>query len=161
MRYDAKAAVLLDLCREKSLTLATVESCTGGLIAAALTEIAGSSDVFLCGFVTYSNQAKETMVGVQDKTLLAKGAVSEETAREMAMGGRSLSKADIVVSVTGIAGPGGGTKDKPVGTVCFSLARAGNIKSWTILFKDNGRASIRDASVDFALDLLLEAAKSA
>jgi PncC family amidohydrolase len=111
-----------NLLLEQGLTLATAESCTGGLVAHRLTNISGSSAYFLGGFVTYSNEAKEKFVGVRHETLLAHGAVSEETAREMAQGARRQMGTDLAVSVTGIAGPLGGTADKPVGLVYLALA---------------------------------------
>ena len=116
---------LLDLCRARGLTIATAESCTGGLVAAALTDIAGSSDVVECGFVTYSNAAKETMLGVPQATLKAHGAVSAETASAMAAGALRHSAADLAVAITGIAGPGGGSKNKPVGLVYFAADEPG------------------------------------
>jgi nicotinamide-nucleotide amidase len=125
---DAVVRVAAALGRElvsRSITVATVESCTGGLVARALTETAGSSTWFDRGWVTYSNEAKTELVGVAPDTLAAHGAVSEPTAREMAAGGLSRSKAGLAVAVTGIAGPGGAVPGKPVGTVCFGWAMAG------------------------------------
>src|SRR5689334_22129628 len=122
---EARARALLDLCRSKKLTIATAESCTGGLVAATLTEIPGSSDVVERGFVTYSNAAKQAMLGVPAATLEQFGAVSRETAEAMAQGALAHSPADIVVSMTGIAGPGGGTASKPVGLVHFGAAARG------------------------------------
>ena len=113
----AAAAALLDLCRRRKLKLATAESCTGGLVAATLTEIAGSSDVVDRGFVTYSNAAKQAMLGVAPSTLDSYGAVSRETAEAMARGALAHSGVDLAVSVTGIAGPHGATPGKPVGLV--------------------------------------------
>jgi nicotinamide-nucleotide amidase len=117
-----QAAAILDLCREKRLTLATAESCTGGLIAACFTEIAGASDVFERGIVSYSNRAKEELLGVAPQTLARFGAVSKETALEMAAGARERAKTDIAIAVTGVAGPGGGSQEKPVGLVHFAAA---------------------------------------
>ena len=117
-----QATALLELCRRKKLRIATAESCTGGLIAATLTEIPGSSDVVDRGFVTYSNEAKQAMLGVPAATLNQFGAVSRETAEAMASGALAHSLAELVVSVTGIAGPGGGSADKPVGLVHFAAA---------------------------------------
>jgi nicotinamide-nucleotide amidase len=121
---EAAEQVLLT-CRKKKLKVVTAESCTGGLIAAALTAIAGSSNVVDRGFVTYSNEAKREMIGVPWDAILGHGAVSEPVARAMAAGALSRSDADIAVSVTGVAGPGGGTDDKPVGLVHFGAVRAG------------------------------------
>src|SRR6266700_4222160 len=118
-----KARALLDLCRQKQLKLATAESCTGGLVAATLTEIPGSSDVLDRGFVTYSNAAKQAMLGVQASMLETKGAVSKETAEAMAAGALERSRADVSAAVTGVAGPGGGTAAKPVGLVHFAAVR--------------------------------------
>lgn len=121
---EAAEHVLLT-CRKKNLKVVTAESCTGGLIAAALTAIAGSSDVVDRGFVTYSNEAKREMIGVPWDAILGHGAVSEPVARAMAAGALARSSADIAVSVTGVAGPGGGTDEKPVGLVHFGAVRAG------------------------------------
>lgn len=150
------AAAILQAARIRGLHIATAESCTGGLISAALTEIAGSSDVFDRGFVTYSNAAKRDMLGVSAETIATHGAVSEETAREMAQGALAHSAAQIAVSVTGIAGPGG-SAHKPEGRVCFGLARAGQpTRAETVDFGALGRANVRRATVDHALDLLAE-----
>src|SRR6185369_3356279 len=118
----ARATELLDLCRSKRLKIAAAESCTGGLVAATLTEIAGSSDVFERGFVTYSNEAKQAMLGVPEATLASHGAVSRETAEAMAKGALAHAPADLAVSITGIAGPGGAVPGKPVGLVHFAAA---------------------------------------
>ncbi len=140
----------LDLKR-RGLMVATVESCTGGLIARALTEVAGSSAWFDRGFVTYSNAAKADMVGVSMATLATHGAVSEPTAREMALGGLANSVAALALAVTGIAGPGGATPGKPVGTVCFGWAhRDGRVFSETRLLPGD-RAAVRLATARHAL----------
>lgn len=153
----ATAAEVLQAARYWGVRIATAESCTGGLIAAALTDVAGSSDVFDRGFVTYSNAAKIDMLGVQQATLDAVGAVSEEVAREMAEGALRASQATLAVSVTGIAGPGG-SGFKPEGRVCFGLARAGKATVVeTVDFGPLGRAAVRKASVDHALALLAQA----
>lgn len=150
-------ADLLARARKKGLRIATAESCTGGMIAARLTDIAGSSDVFDRGFVTYSNAAKQDMLGVRPATLEAHGAVSEEVADEMAVGAILHSLADIAVSVTGIAGPGG-SEHKPEGRVCFGLAQKG-AETWveTLDFGALGRNGVRQASTAHALDLLAKA----
>ncbi len=147
------AARLIDAARAKGVRIATAESCTGGLVAGAITDVAGSSDVFECGFVTYSNAAKVRMVGVREATLAAHGAVSEETAREMAEGALSRSGATVAVSVTGIAGPGG-SGHKPEGRVCFGIASAKATRTETVDFGAPGRAQVRRVSVEHALSLL-------
>ena len=154
----AEATALLDLCRGRGFKIVTAESCTGGLIAALLTEIAGSSDVVERGFVTYSNAAKQELLGVAAATLAAYGAVSEETAREMARGALKHSQADIAVSVTGVAGPGGGSAQKPVGLVHFACARRdGRIEARERRFGDLGRGEVRRQSVREALALITRA----
>jgi nicotinamide-nucleotide amidase len=146
---------VLDLCRKRGLRIATAESCTGGLVAGALTEISGSSDVVDRGFVTYSNAAKEAMLGVPAVTLRRHGAVSRETAAAMVKGALKNSLADIAVSITGIAGPGGGTKQKPVGLVYFAAARRdGRRLARKRLFGSIGRRQVRLHSVAEALALL-------
>lgn len=148
---------LLQAARDRGLRIATAESCTGGLVAAALTDVAGASDVFERGFVTYSNTAKTEMLGVRPETLAAHGAVSEEVAREMAAGALAHSGAGLAVSVTGIAGPGG-SEFKPEGRVCFGLARAGRpVRSETVEFGAPGRDRVRAAARDHALALLAAA----
>jgi nicotinamide-nucleotide amidase len=153
------AARVLDLCRARSLTVATAESCTGGLVAAALTEIPGSSDVVDCGFITYSNDAKRAVLAVPAATLSVHGAVSRATAEAMAQGALGQSGADLAVAVTGIAGPGGGSPDKPVGLVHFAAAREGTLLHREVRFGDIGRAEVRRRSVHVALDLLAELAE--
>lgn len=137
-------------------TVTTAESCTGGMVAAALTDIAGSSTIFERGFVTYSNAAKADMLGVDPETLEAFGAVSEEVACEMAQGALRAAKATVAVSISGIAGPGG-SEHKPEGRVCFALATDSGTQSETIEFGPLGRAKVRSASRDHALRLLLDA----
>lgn len=152
---------VISACRDKSLMVATAESCTGGLITGLMTEIAGSSAVVDRGFVTYSNEAKMDLVGVRMNDLEAFGAVSEVVARAMAEGALERSRADIAVSVTGIAGPGGGSDEKPVGTVHFALAvKSGPTLHEQAVFPDNGRHFIRTQSVQTALNLILNAARS-
>jgi nicotinamide-nucleotide amidase len=153
------AQALLDLCRQKTLKIATAESCTGGLLAAALTEIPGSSDVVERGFVTYSNEAKEAMLGVTASTLKSHGAVSRDTAEAMARGALSHAPVDLSASITGIAGPGGGSPGKPVGLVHFAAAaRSGGMMHQEHHFGDIGRAQVRRASVLQALAMLRELA---
>ncbi|MGJ8622376.1 MAG: CinA family protein [Yoonia sp.] len=147
------AARIVQRAREKGVTVVTAESCTGGMVSAALTDIAGSSAMFDRGFVTYSNAAKTAMLGVQDRTLKAYGAVSEEVAQEMAEGALARAGADIAVSITGIAGPGG-SEHKPEGRVCFGLARADGTTTQTVEFGALGRDKVRLAARDFALSLL-------
>ena len=150
-----QARRLLDRCRAIGLHIATAESCTGGLIAGTLTEIAGSSDVVDRGFITYSNAAKEAMLGVPSATLERYGAVSAETAAAMASGALQNSLADIAVAVTGIAGPGGGSQQKPVGLVHFAAAsRSGQLVVRERRYGDIDRRSVRERSVAEALELL-------
>jgi nicotinamide-nucleotide amidase len=152
---DKAADHLLEVCRARGLSLATAESCTGGLVAAAITDIAGSSDVFDRGFVTYSNAAKEVMLGVPGATLQRFGAVSRETAEAMAQGAVMHSEASLAVAITGIAGPGGGSAEKPVGLVHFAAAaRDGRLMAREKRFGDIGRREIRVASVAEALAML-------
>lgn len=146
---------LLALCRKRELTIATAESCTGGLVAGALTEIAGSSDVVDCGFVTYSNAAKQRMLGVTALTLERAGAVSREAAEEMAQGALAHSDADLAVAITGIAGPGGATPGKPVGLVHFAAAaRGGRSVHREKRYGAIGRRKVRLKSVAEALAML-------
>jgi nicotinamide-nucleotide amidase len=150
-------AAILALARANGITIACAESCTGGMVAVALTDIAGSSDVFDRGFVTYSNAAKIDMLGVLPATLAAYGAVSEPIAMEMANGALSQSTATLAISITGIAGPGG-SDHKPEGRVCFGLARTGHAThTETIEFGALGRANLRRAARDHALSLLAKA----
>jgi nicotinamide-nucleotide amidase len=153
------ARELLGLCRIKALTIATAESCTGGLVAAILTEVPGSSDAFDRGFVTYSNDAKSAMLGVPPATLEAFGAVSRETAQSMAAGALAHSPANLAVAITGIAGPGGATPGKPVGLVYLAAAsRNGQALDEEQRFGDVGRAKVRYASAARALAMLRELA---
>ena len=148
---------LLSAATQARVTIATAESCTGGMIAAAITDIAGSSAVFDRGFVTYSNAAKQAMLGVRPETLDLHGAVSEEVAREMAEGALARSDAGLAVAVTGIAGPGG-SGFKPEGRVCFALARTGQpTLVETVEFGAIGRANVRRATVEKALTLMVQA----
>ncbi len=149
------ARLLLEDCREMRLRIVTAESCTGGLVAAALTEIAGSSDVVERGFVTYSNRAKQSLLGVPGDLIADAGAVSEPVARFMAEGALEASDAHIAVAITGVAGPGGGTPLKPVGLVHFATARAnGPILHRVERFGDLGRGRIRLEAVKVALEMM-------
>jgi len=159
-KLRAAAIDVLEACRVRGWRIATAESCTGGLVAGALTEIAGSSDVVECGFVVYSNEAKQAMLGVPGATLKRYGAVSAETAVAMATGALKHSPADLAVSITGIAGPGGGTKQKPVGLVHFAAAsRDGRRLQRRRLFGKIGRRRVRERSVAEALTMLLQLAR--
>lgn len=148
---------LLDSALEKKMTIGVVESCTGGLLGAAITAMPGSSSVFQGGFLTYSNALKEQLVGVSEETLAQFGAVSEETAQEMARGGRERLGTDLAISVTGIAGPGGGSKEKPVGMVCFGLASDKGVETDTQIFANLSRNRFRDYAVMHAMTRLKEA----
>lgn len=153
------AASLLEHCRARGLRVATAESCTGGLVAAALTAIAGASDVFERGFVTYSNAAKTAMLGVPAALIATQGAVSEAVARRMAEGAIAASEADLAVAVTGLAGPSGGTSAKPVGLVWFAAARrGGSVLAERHQFSGD-RREVREASVRRALALLTRLAE--
>jgi nicotinamide-nucleotide amidase len=150
------AAKLIDLYRTKRLKIATAESCTGGMIAAAITDIAGSSDVFDRGFVTYSNEAKTEQIGVPADLIAHHGAVSVHVAREMAVGALKRSRGDVAVAVTGIAGPGGGSEAKPVGLVYLAVARKGSDPAIERHQFHGDRAAIRQATVERALEMLAE-----
>ena len=155
---DQLARLVLTLAREAGVMIATVESCTGGLVAGALTAIPGSSDVVDRGFVTYSNAAKTALVGVPESLLVQQGAVSEPVARDMAEGGLRAAGAGAAVAITGIAGPGGGSADKPVGLVHFAVARVGGPTIHREMrFGDIGREAVRLESVRTALEMLAEA----
>ncbi len=148
------AADVLATARARNWRIATAESCTGGMVSAALTAVAGSSDVFDRGFVTYSNDAKVLMLGVRETTLAAHGAVSEQVAREMADGAVARSLAEVAVSITGIAGPGG-SEHKPEGRVCFAIAAPRrSTLTQTVEFGPRGRDAVRVASLQHALMLL-------
>jgi nicotinamide-nucleotide amidase len=151
----AAARCLLDICRTRKLTIVTAESCTGGLVAATLTEIPGSSDVVDRGFVTYSDAAKQGVLEVPAQVLKNFGAVSRETAEAMARGALARSAADLAISITGIAGPGGGSSDKPVGLVHFAaVARRGQTIAREKRFGEIGRSEVRLRSVAEALAML-------
>jgi nicotinamide-nucleotide amidase len=150
---------LLDICKRKNLTVATAESCTGGLVAGAISAISGSSAVLDRGYVTYSNHAKEQMLGVLPTTLEAHGAVSRECAEEMAMGALTHANVDLTVSITGIAGPTGATPGKPVGLVHFAAAsRRGQLISYEGRYGTVGRSQVRRLSLLQALTMLSELA---
>jgi len=158
---EAQAAGLIAHFRERQLMLSTAESCTGGLIAGALTEISGSSAVVDRGFVTYTNQAKMDLLGVLPATLDQFGAVSRETALQMVRGALYRSKADVAVAVTGIAGPGGGSAEKPVGLVHLAAAsRSGRMIHREMRYGAIGRGAVRLATVGTALEMLMEAAQA-
>ncbi len=152
------AAEVLDRAKARGVMIALAESCTGGLVSAALTDIAGSSAVVDRGFVTYTNAAKQDLLGVPGATLETYGAVSAQTARAMAEGALSRSNAQLAVSITGIAGPGGGSPEKPVGLVWFGLTQVGReTRTVERRFGDVGRARVRALSVETALGLLRDA----
>ncbi|TAG02352.1 MAG: CinA family protein [Betaproteobacteria bacterium] len=155
---DELAVELGEFCVDRRIVLSAAESCTGGMVAAAITSVAGASKWFDRGFVTYSNEAKTELLGVSPQTLETFGAVSEETAREMALGALSNSFSNVAFSVTGIAGPDGGTDDKPVGTVCFGFAFDGKVVTATRRFRGN-RDSVRQQSVHHVLASLLTMAQ--
>ncbi|MEL6841270.1 MAG: CinA family protein [Pseudomonadota bacterium] len=154
------AAALLDAAKAKGIMIATAESCTGGMVSAAITDIAGSSAVFDRGFVTYTNDAKMAQLGVRAATLAAHGAVSEQVAAEMAKGAIDHSEASLAVSITGIAGPGG-SDHKPEGRVCFGIATPDFYQTEKVEFGALGRAKVRQAATDHALTLLINALKQA
>jgi nicotinamide-nucleotide amidase len=155
---DRLATAVLDACRAKQLRLATAESCTGGMVAAALTDIAGSSDIVERGLVTYSNDAKSELLGIAPAVIKKHGAVSAEVAGAMATGALAHAPVDLAVGITGIAGPGGGSPEKPVGLVWFGIAAKGaGAKTERHIFRGD-RAAVRVAATRRALELLLDAA---
>lgn len=160
--FDAQttslATAVLEACRTSGATVATVESCTGGLVGGALTAIAGSSDVVLGGLITYSNEAKMALAAVPADLLAAHGAVSEPVARAMAAGGRTALSATFAVAITGVAGPGGGSAEKPVGLVHFACAGPSGSAHREMRFGPLSRDEIRRLSVLIALEMLREAA---
>ena len=151
---------VLGACRQARMKLATAESCTGGMVAAALTDIAGSSDVVERGFVTYSNESKTELLGVPAAVIAAHGAVSAQVATAMAQGALTRAPVDIAVSITGIAGPGGATPGKPVGLVYFAVARKGSEPRVERHNYQGERAAIRMAATERALELVLEAVRA-
>lgn len=146
---------LLNLLRSRKLTIGFAESCTGGLLSATLTSLAGVSDVYMGSVVSYSYEAKMDLLGVSASTLKNEGAVSESVARQMAQGARKQLKVDIAVAITGIAGPTGGTPDKPVGTVCFAVGGPGLAESAIRKHFSGNRAEVQEASVRFALEYVI------
>ena len=154
------AQSVLDACRARGWHVATAESCTGGLVAGALTAIAGSSDVVERGFVTYSNEAKSELLGVPPETIAAHGAVSSETAAAMAEGAVARAPVDLAISVAGVAGPGGGSATKPVGLVIFGLARRDGLCRTVRRIFDGDRSAVRQAALQVALGLLAAEARS-
>ena len=155
----SRAARLLEIARAKGIFIATAESCTGGMVSAAITDIAGSSAIFDRGFVTYTNDAKIAMLSVSAQTLDAFGAVSEQVADEMCRGALAHSNATLAVSITGIAGPGG-SDFKPEGRVCFGITNGTATQTETVEFGPLGRENVRLAARDHALELLLKATDS-
>jgi nicotinamide-nucleotide amidase len=153
----SQADIVLAACRARGVRIVTAESLTGGLIAATLTAAAGASDVVDRGFITYSNQSKTDMIGVPADLIARHGAVSEDVARAMADGALARARADIAIAVTGLAGPGGGSPAKPVGTVCFGLAATGRPPATERQVFTGDRAAIRAATVGHALAMLLRA----
>jgi nicotinamide-nucleotide amidase len=149
-------AAILQAARARGILIATAESCTGGMVSAALTDVAGSSAMFDRGFVTYTNAAKMQVLGVRAATLEAHGAVSEQVAAEMAQGALAHSAATLAVAITGIAGPGG-SEHKPEGRVCFAIATPDRCTTQTVEFGALGRAQVRQAALDHALGILLAA----
>jgi nicotinamide-nucleotide amidase len=158
---SALARRVLALAGKRGLTVGAVESCTGGMIGSALTAIPGSSDVVMAGLITYSNAAKSALAGVPPDLILKHGAVSEAVARAMADGGRQRLGVSLCVSVTGVAGPGGGSAAKPVGTVWFAVAGPGGVEANLRQFGDIGRRAVRRAATRIALELLAKAAADA
>lgn len=154
-----KTEELVKLLIEKKYTVSFAESCTGGKMAASIVDIPDASKVLNASFVTYSNEAKMKYANVSEKTLEKYGAVSEETAAEMAEGTAKANNAEVAAGISGIAGPGGGTKDKPVGTVCFGYYINGTLLSETIHFGDKGRNKVRDLSVAHVTHRLIEELK--
>lgn len=142
--------------KNNSVTVSTAESCTGGMLSQLITDVSGASAVFPGGIVSYSNSVKENILGVSQETLTEYGAVSEKTAEEMCIGAKKIFSTDISVSITGIAGPTGGTNEKPVGTVCFGINSRNGVKTFTEHFdKTLGRNEIRCLSASYALDLII------
>ena len=155
MDKHTTAEEINNILAQRGLTLATAESCTGGGIAVAITAIPGGSAVFKGAVVAYANEIKQSVLRVSEETLLQHGAVSETTVREMAAGAARLMRTDCAIATSGIAGPGGGTKEKPVGTVWVATYIKGGIKSRLLTLDDNGRTANIDATIAAALQMLL------
>lgn len=151
---------LVEILKTAGLVCATAESCTGGGVGAAITAVAGSSEVFAGGVISYSNEVKRNVLGVESATLEKFGAVSSQTAAEMAVGARNLLKVDLAVSLTGIAGPSGGTEEKPVGLVWFAIANKDGVRTEKAIFPGN-REEVRNAAVLHAIGMLTVAASGA
>ncbi|TFZ01732.1 CinA family protein [Ramlibacter humi] len=160
MNTDPLCTQLAEALQQRGWMMATAESCTGGMIAAACTALSGSSNWFERGYVTYSNEAKAESLGVDPAAIASHGAVSEVVARAMAFGAARHSRAQAAVAVTGVAGPTGGTPDKPVGTVWFGFSVDGRLSSETVRF-DGGRAAVREATTKHALERLLALVRAA
>lgn len=150
-----KAEVLVNVLIEKGYTISFAESCTGGKMAAAIVDVPDASKVLNASFITYANEAKMKYAKVASQTLEKYGAVSEETAGEMAAGTAAANHADVAVGISGVAGPGGGTDEKPVGMVCFGYFIAGNLWTETVCFGNIGRNKVRDMSVEHVIDMLI------
>ena len=155
MRIGQLAQRINDKLRTKGLTLSTAESCTGGGIAAAITSIPGSSDIFKGGIVAYANEAKRSVLSVQETTLQHDGAVSEATVQQMAVGVARLMQTECAIATSGIAGPGGGTTEKPVGTVWLAIIANGKVHTRLLRLDDNGRDANIKATIQIALETLL------
>ena len=155
------SADLLEAAKAAGVTVGVAESCTGGLLGAAITAMPGSSAVFAGGYITYSNDLKHRLLGVSNYSLQKHGAVSEAVAEQMAEGARNALRVDIAVSITGVAGPGGGSDEKPVGTVCFGLATANGTTTSRELFEGHSRNRVRDHAVIHALAMLRETVREA
>lgn len=147
---------IIKILAEKNYTIATAESCTGGLLASTIVNINGASKVFNEGYITYSNEAKERILGVNKDTIEKFGVVSEEVCKEMALKTQKIANANVAVSISGIAGPTGDTPNKPVGMVCFGFAIDNEIYTCTQYFGNIGRLEVRNKSVEFVIDFLLE-----
>lgn len=154
-----KAEKLVKLLIEKSYTISFAESCTGGKAAAAIVDVADASKVLNASFITYANEAKMKYANVSAETLDKYGAVSEQVAKEMAIGTAKANNADVAVGISGIAGPTGGKKEKPVGTVCFGYYIGGKVITETVVFPNEGRNAVRDMSVAHVIDKLIEELK--